>query len=191
MNGQGQNYMNNQQPQGAYGQYGQQQPLNPFGPTSGPQGYQQGQGQMQGGYMNPQGNQQGNAYNQGIPQQQQMNPYGQPQQPPYSQNLPYQQQPMAQVDLSGVKIIAQGKGIDQQRYQAIVTAAVKAIKNNKTPLSNNCLNEVKSAIGGEWFVFICPKEANNFDFYLSAVANKDFLLIQYEQYEIHVCRIKK
>jgi len=57
------------------------------------------------------------------------------------------------------------------------------------PMSNTCISNIKNAIKGEWFVFVCPVNNKQYDFSLSIVTGSDFLSFALDQTQFQVCRL--
>ena len=88
------------------------------------------------------------------------------------------------------KLIAKGRGIDQNEYTTIIKSSMKAYLNKLNPLSTSTANLIKNGIGGEWFVFICPINVTNYDFNLSIVTGADFLSFYVDNFHFQICRIR-
>lgn len=102
---------------------------------------------------------------------------------PQIQNQMFYQQPI-------FKQYAVGNGIDQNEYNSIITSATNAYRMRATPLSTGTSNNIKSMIGGEWFVFVSPVGSKNFDFCLSCVTGGDFMSFSLDNTLFQICRLR-
>ena len=107
--------------------------------------------------------------------------YGQPgygQQPPYGGAQPVYKQ------------ISVGQGIDMNEYNRIVECCKQAYMSRATPLSEQCCNAIKQALGGDWFVFQCEIGNAEFDFHLTKVRGGDYMTFSLDNKKFEVCRLK-
>ena len=87
------------------------------------------------------------------------------------------------------QLFARGNGIDNNEYNAVVSGCTNAFIRKSNPLSNACIQNIKSMLRGEWFVFICPVGSKQYDFSLSIVTGADFLSFSLDSTQFQVCRI--
>ena len=114
--------------------------------------------------------------------------YGQPQpgygaQPGYGPQAGYGPQP-------AYKQITVGQGIDMNEYNRIVECCKQAYMSRATPLSEQCCNAIKQALGGDWFVFQCEIGNAEFDFHLTKVRGGDYMTFSLDNKKFEVCRLK-
>ena len=93
--------------------------------------------------------------------------------------------------LSYFKVDARGRGISDQEFQALTSSCYEVLGRKPPQLAPEIIKAIKQKIGGEWYVFVVPLSADNYDFYLSVVTGGDSLKLEDNQYIFHICRIKQ
>ena len=88
------------------------------------------------------------------------------------------------------KQISVGQGIDMNEYNRIVDCCKQCYMSRATPLSEQCCNAVKQALGGDWFVFQCEMGNADFDFHLTKVRGGDYMTFSLDNKKFEVCRLK-
>ena len=128
-----------------------------------------------------------------IPQKTSNNQQKQPQyNPNNNQENPKRHKPNYSINPNFVEL-AKGKGIDQNEYNTIISAAKKAYeesKNDRQTLSFKAGREIKNTLNGQWFVFVSEK-GKKFDFSLSTVASNDYLTFSIGNSMFQVCRLRE
>ena len=107
-----------------------------------------------------------------------------------NQNMPGQNQAYGQSQ-NYFKVDSRGRGISDQEYQALTSSCYEVLGRKPQQLAPEIIKAIKQKIGGEWYVFVVPVHADNYDFYLSTVSGGDSLKLEDNQYIFHICRIKQ
>ena len=91
---------------------------------------------------------------------------------------------------SNYKVVAKGKGINNNEINQIISTCYAALKNKAIPLSKVCAEGIKARIGGEWFVFISDNGMENFNFSMTRCKGSDYLVFIVGGKKFQVCRLK-
>ena len=83
-----------------------------------------------------------------------------------------------------------GRGIDMTEYQNIVGAVKQTYMSGVQPMATACAENIRRAIGGDWFVFISDLGIEDFDFSLTRVRGGDFIAFSLDRKKFQVCRIR-
>lgn len=106
-------------------------------------------------------------------------------------SAPYQQQMgFPPVDMSNIKLLGRGIGIDEREYACIINSCVQALASRADPLSAEVVKLIKQGIGGEWFVFTSKQGLAGYDFSLSVVTGNDFLSFIHNNFHFQICRLR-
>jgi hypothetical protein len=83
-----------------------------------------------------------------------------------------------------------GRGIDMNEYNNILGAIKYIYMSGRPQMATACAEEVRKAVGGDWFVFISDVGIEDYDFSLTRVAGSDFMAFSLDQKKFQVCRIR-
>ena len=86
--------------------------------------------------------------------------------------------------------ITVGRGIDMTEYNSIVGAVKQTYMTGVQPMATACADNIRRAIGGDWFVFISDLGIEDFDFSLTRVRGGDFIAFSLDRKKFQVCRIR-
>ena len=89
-----------------------------------------------------------------------------------------------------VELLVRGRGINDYEYQIIIESCIEAKDNNLFQISQNCINNIKNKINGEWLVFISNDNYDNYDFFLSFIVNQCYVVFKYKGNQFQVCQFK-
>ena len=90
---------------------------------------------------------------------------------------------------SRIKLLNRGSGITDNAYRIIIQSCIEVQDSNKYPMSQECINRIKSKLNGEWLVFIANESDENYDFYISSIVNDNNLVFSYGKNEFQICQI--
>ena len=90
---------------------------------------------------------------------------------------------------SRIKLLNRGSGITDNAYRIIIQSCIEVQDSNKYPMSQECINKLKSKLNGEWLVFIANESDENYDFYISSIVNDNNLVFSYGKNEFQICQI--
>ena len=86
--------------------------------------------------------------------------------------------------------ITVGRGIDMEEYNSIVAAVKQTYMTGTQPMANACAENIRRAIGGDWFVFISDVGIEDYDFSMTRVKGGDFIAFSLDNKKFQVCRIR-
>lgn len=92
---------------------------------------------------------------------------------------------------SNVEIMERGKGISDNDCNAIIQSCIEVQNSNIYPMADECIKKIKKRINGEWFVFICTEEEDNYDFFISYVMDDRILVFKYRNNMFQICQIEE
>ena len=93
---------------------------------------------------------------------------------------------------SKINLIKRGRAINDKEYQIIISNSIESFDNNNNnlfPLCQSCKEKIKNNLGGEWVVFICDEQDNNYDFFISD-AEENIVKFKYKNGLFHIFKIK-
>lgn len=88
-----------------------------------------------------------------------------------------------------IKVISQGKGINNRESNLIQSICLQAYQQTANPLIKVCADNIKSAIGGEWLVFISNEGDEDYNFSLSKCNSSDFMEFIIDRQKFQVCKV--
>ena len=88
------------------------------------------------------------------------------------------------------KLIARGRGINDNEANQIVSTCCAGYKNNAIPLSRVCSEGIKARLGGEWFVFISQNGLENYNFTMTRCKGSDYMVFVVGDKKFQVCRLR-
>ena len=89
---------------------------------------------------------------------------------------------------SKINLINRGRNINDHEYQTIIEACIESQDNNLLPLAQKCLENIKSKLQGQWFVFVCDEEETNFDYFINAIPDNS-VYFKYQKNEFQVWKL--
>ena len=93
---------------------------------------------------------------------------------------------------SKINLIKRGRAINDKEYQIIISNSIESFDNNNNnlfPLCQSRKEKIKNNLGGEWVVFICDEQDNNYDFFISD-AEENIVKFKYKNGLFHIFKIK-
>ena len=75
-------------------------------------------------------------------------------------------------------------------YNNIVGAVKQTYMTGVQPMANAAAENIRRALGGDWFVFISDVGIEDFDFSMTRVKGGDFIAFSLDGKKFQVCRIR-
>ena len=88
------------------------------------------------------------------------------------------------------KQLTVGRGIDMNEYNNIVGVIKQIYMAGTQPMGTACVEGIRRAIGGDWFIFISDVGIEDYDFSLTRVKGGDFISFSLDNKKFQVCRIR-
>ena len=89
---------------------------------------------------------------------------------------------------SKINLINRGRNINDHEYQTIIEACIESQDNNLLPLAQKCLENIKSKLQGQWFVFVCDEEETNFDYFINTIPDNS-VYFKYQKNEFQIWKL--
>ena len=89
---------------------------------------------------------------------------------------------------SKINLISRGGNINNHEYQTIIEACIESFDKNLIPLAQRILENIKSKLSGEWFVFVCDEQDTNFDYFINIIPDNS-VYFKYKNNEFQVWKV--
>ena len=86
--------------------------------------------------------------------------------------------------------ITVGRGINMNEFDSIVGCVKQTYMTGVQPMANAAAENIRRALGGDWFVFISDVGIEDYDFSMTRVKGGDFIAFSLDSKKFQVCRIR-
>ena len=87
-----------------------------------------------------------------------------------------------------INLINRGGNINDHEYKTIIEACIESQDKNLLPLAQRCLENIKSKLQGQWFVFVCNEEDTNFDYFINTTPDNS-VYFKYKKNDFQVWKL--